>query len=181
MRLFAPVLKECLDIFEGNAVLEVEASPGRATLSGNVGDAGESWQFYVESFDVMEDVIVFLYPPFSLPAAQYAEGCRLVNEINWQLRHGHFEIGAQKGVLRYVLGTDFTHLQPDGKTIATMVSMAATAAEDWMIALKAVCLCGETAVQALAAQARHSAANDSSETIRIDAPADAAAADTPGA
>ena len=154
MTRLGEVVKQFLAQMEWDDELEDDESVGKSRLATGVRIAGQPCRLYIDTNEQTDSISVTLYPPFRVGEGQYAEGCMLINAINYQTRHGRLEIDPSDGELRVVVSADVEGAEPTAQFISVMLNAAEWMVRHWLPELAAVSLCGRKAAEVLEAYER---------------------------
>ena len=163
MTRLGEVVKQFLAQMEWDDDLDDDETAGKCRLSTGLRIAGQPCRLYVDTSEQTDSIAVTVYPPFRVAESQYAEGCMLINAINYQTRHGRFEIDPSDGELRVVVSADIEGASPTGQFIAGMLNAAEWMIRNWLSELAAVSLCGRKAAEVLEEHERREAAAEADE------------------
>ena len=78
----------------------------------------------VHSREEQNQVLVLIQCPVKLPPDARDDGCRLLNQINWKLVVGSFEMDQSDGEIRFRIGIDTDDLELTPEAVARMVGCA---------------------------------------------------------
>ena len=145
------VVQQFLDLNDWSDVIEDNEDKGSSLLRTCLEVDGQSCRLIVDTFEKTESIGVYLYPPFRMNLANYAEACMLVNAINYQLRVARFEIDPADGEVRLLVAVDLHGAEVGGAFVDGMVGAASWTLQRWLVALAAVGVAGRKASEVLEA------------------------------
>ncbi len=134
------LLQEFLDLtgWKGDVHAEEGGDVCRLETGAMVDD--QSCRVHATTVDSLDSIAIFVFPPFRVRQAKYAEACKLVNAINYQTAHGRLEIDPTDGELRYRDSADVEFCEPSAPFIRSMVLFGGAFLTKWMPALAEVAM-----------------------------------------
>ncbi|WP_153000679.1 YbjN domain-containing protein [Chlorobium limicola] len=148
LTLFGKMLRE---YFPDGSIETLEQN-GDYRLSANLIIDDRVYWLSIESHEITEWLLVYLYPPFMVPAAKYAEASTLFNTINDRYSYpGRLTVSDDGGIC-YKQILDMEGIEPSMRMLRNMVDSARKLFEnhaeairrvssDYRRGAKIVCLC----------------------------------------
>jgi hypothetical protein len=163
MTRLAAIVQEALDYFEWTDEIEDDEEAGKSRVTTGAMVEGQPCDIYIDTHEQLDAISIFFYLPFRVTAKNYPQACMLINAINVKARHGHLEILQDGGRIRLVASADIEGATPTGIFVVRMVQLADATLSDWMWALAAVAVSGQTADALLAEAARREGGDETVE------------------
>ncbi len=153
MTRLARIVQEALDELEWTADIDDDEAAGASHVATNAIIDGQLCDIFIDTDEGADALSVFIYLPFRVKPAYYAEACQLVNAINVDVRHAHLEILRDSGRVRLVVSANVEGASPTGLFLVRMLQCGDHVLCHWLGALAAVAVTGRPAAAVLADEA----------------------------